>query len=197
METLLLKGKPVLDSIKETLVPRVENLKASDIVPQLAAILVGDDPASHVYVRNKSKAFERLNCKSKTYKIPADTTEKDLLELDALKQLNKKLQEENAKLKAQNEKLKLLSSKNLEENKASKELIVELLKENEKIKFEKEIFKNKILKEMNRQHTRKEYLKLVSEIKTILPDCGLSQDMITGFPNETEKLYPFSPLNNA
>ena len=46
---------------------------------------------------------------------------------------------------------------------------------------------DKILKEMNRQHTRKEYLKLVSEIKTILPDCGLSQDMITGFPNETEK----------
>ena len=46
---------------------------------------------------------------------------------------------------------------------------------------------DKILKQMNRQHTRKEYLKLVSEIKTILPDCGLSQDMITGFPNETEK----------
>ena len=46
---------------------------------------------------------------------------------------------------------------------------------------------DKILKEMNRQHTRKEYLNLVTEIKTILPDCGISQDMITGFPNETEK----------
>ena len=46
---------------------------------------------------------------------------------------------------------------------------------------------DKILKEMNRQHTRKEYLNLVNEIKTILPDCGISQDMITGFPNETEK----------
>ena len=81
METLLLKGKPVLDSIKAALVPRVENLKESAIVPQLAAILVGDDPASHVYVRNKSKAFKRLNCKSKTYKLPADTTEQDLLAL--------------------------------------------------------------------------------------------------------------------
>ena len=90
METLLLKGKPVLDSIKEALVPRVENLKESDIVPQLAAILVGDDPASHVYVRNKSKAFKRLNCKSKTYKIPADTTEKDLLEL--IDSLNKDIE---------------------------------------------------------------------------------------------------------
>ena len=46
---------------------------------------------------------------------------------------------------------------------------------------------DKILKEMNRQHTREEYINLVSEIKTILPDCGISQDMITGFPNETEK----------
>jgi len=87
----------------------------------------------------------------KDLKIANTIPEKDLLELDALKQLNKKLQEENAKLKAQNEKLKLLSSKNLEENKASKELIVELLKENEKIKFEKEIFKNKILKEENKK----------------------------------------------
>ena len=94
----------------------------------------------------------------KDLKIANTIPEKDLLELDALKQLNnalkqlnKKLQEENAKLKAQNEKLKLLSSKNLEENKASKQLIVELLKENEKIKFEKEIFKNKILKEENKK----------------------------------------------
>ena len=46
---------------------------------------------------------------------------------------------------------------------------------------------DKILKEMNRQHTREEYLNLVTEIKTILPNCGISQDMITGFPNETEK----------
>ena len=90
METLLLKGKPVLDSIKAALVPRVENLKESDIVPQLAAILVGDDPASHVYVRNKSKAFKRLNCKSKTYKLPADTTEQDLLEL--IDSLNKDIE---------------------------------------------------------------------------------------------------------
>jgi len=94
----------------------------------------------------------------KDLKIANTIPEKDLLELDALKQLNnalkqlnKKLQEENSKLKAQNEKLKLLSSKNLEENKASKQLIVELLKENEKIKFEKEIFKNKILKEENKK----------------------------------------------
>ena len=39
---------------------------------------------------------------------------------------------------------------------------------------------------MNRKHTVKEYRDLVDKIKTILPDCGISQDMITGFPDETE-----------
>jgi tRNA-2-methylthio-N6-dimethylallyladenosine synthase len=43
-----------------------------------------------------------------------------------------------------------------------------------------------VLKAMNRQHTRKEYLRLVKEIKKIIPDCGISHDMITGFPNESE-----------
>jgi tRNA-2-methylthio-N6-dimethylallyladenosine synthase len=42
-----------------------------------------------------------------------------------------------------------------------------------------------ILKAMNRQHSREEYLNLISKIKEILPDCGFSHDMITGFPNET------------
>ena len=44
-----------------------------------------------------------------------------------------------------------------------------------------------VLKAMNRQHTRKEYLSLIKEIKEIIPNCSISQDMITGFPNETEK----------
>jgi len=43
-----------------------------------------------------------------------------------------------------------------------------------------------ILKKMNRKHTVKEYHELIKKIKKILPDCGISQDMITGFPNETE-----------
>jgi len=44
----------------------------------------------------------------------------------------------------------------------------------------------RILKEMNRQHTREEYMELVDKIKRIIPDCTISQDMITGFPTETE-----------
>ena len=45
----------------------------------------------------------------------------------------------------------------------------------------------RILKEMNRQHTREEYMALIDNIKRIIPDISLSQDMITGFPTETEE----------
>jgi len=46
---------------------------------------------------------------------------------------------------------------------------------------------NRILKEMNRQHSREEYIDLVNNIKTIIPECTISQDMICGFPSETEQ----------
>lgn len=45
----------------------------------------------------------------------------------------------------------------------------------------------RILKEMNRQHTREEYMALIDKIRTIIPNCSISQDMITGFPTETEQ----------
>ena len=46
---------------------------------------------------------------------------------------------------------------------------------------------NRILKEMNRQHTREEYFEMIDNIRKIIPDCAISQDMITGFPTETEE----------
>ena len=46
---------------------------------------------------------------------------------------------------------------------------------------------DQILKKMNRKHTVKEYRDIINKIKNILPDCGISQDMITGFPDETEE----------
>jgi len=46
---------------------------------------------------------------------------------------------------------------------------------------------NRILKAMNRLHTREEYFELIDNIKRIIPDCAISQDMITGFPTETEE----------
>ena len=46
---------------------------------------------------------------------------------------------------------------------------------------------NKILKAMNRQHTREEYIDLIENIKNIIPECSISHDMIVGFPGETEE----------
>ncbi len=46
---------------------------------------------------------------------------------------------------------------------------------------------NRILKVMNRLHTREEYFELIDNIRKIIPDCAISQDMITGFPTETEE----------
>ena len=46
---------------------------------------------------------------------------------------------------------------------------------------------NRILKEMNRLHTREEYFDLIDNIRRILPECSISQDMIAGFPTETEQ----------
>lgn len=46
---------------------------------------------------------------------------------------------------------------------------------------------NRILKEMNRQHSREDYFKLIDDIRAILPDCAISHDMICGFPSETEQ----------
>jgi tRNA-2-methylthio-N6-dimethylallyladenosine synthase len=45
----------------------------------------------------------------------------------------------------------------------------------------------RILQEMNRQHTREEYMQLIDKIREIIPDCSISHDMITGFPTETEE----------
>ena len=64
METLLLKGKAVSDAIRSSLISRINILKEDDIVPKLAAFIIGEDSASQVYVRNKSRAFEKLNCKT-------------------------------------------------------------------------------------------------------------------------------------
>ena len=46
---------------------------------------------------------------------------------------------------------------------------------------------NAILKKMNRQHSREEYMKLIDTIRELLPNCGISHDMIAGFPTETEQ----------
>ena len=59
----------------------MENLQKEGINPGLAAIIVGDDPASRVYVNNKKKACEECGIYSEEYALPAETSQKELLEL--------------------------------------------------------------------------------------------------------------------
>lgn len=81
MNTELLQGKPVSERITNQLLSKIKELKKKDIVPSLAAVVVGDNPASHIYVKNKSKFFIKNNCSSKTFILPHATIESDLLDL--------------------------------------------------------------------------------------------------------------------
>jgi len=81
METKIIDGKLISDQIKEELKVKTEELiKTKNVCPCLAVILVGEDPASQVYVRNKEKACEKIGYKSASLRLPESTTQKELLE---------------------------------------------------------------------------------------------------------------------
>ena len=75
----LLEGKPVRDAILTELRPRVERLTAERRRPGLCVVLVGDNPASEIYVRNKVKACEELGIYSEKLSPPASITTGELL----------------------------------------------------------------------------------------------------------------------
>lgn len=78
----IIDGKALADRLREELAQEVTLFGATaGVVPHLAAILVGDDPASAVYVRNKQRACERAGLRSTLHRLPASTTEEDLLSL--------------------------------------------------------------------------------------------------------------------
>ena len=74
----LLDGKIMAAAVMEELKIRVDALKEKGITPGLAVILVGEDPASQVYVRNKGLACEQLGMTSETIRLPAETTQEAL-----------------------------------------------------------------------------------------------------------------------
>ncbi|MDD3095302.1 MAG: bifunctional methylenetetrahydrofolate dehydrogenase/methenyltetrahydrofolate cyclohydrolase FolD [Candidatus Neomarinimicrobiota bacterium] len=69
----ILYGKPVADAVKAGLRSRIAALKEKGIQPGLAVLLVGEDPASCIYVRNKGRACEELGIYSETLRLPGDT----------------------------------------------------------------------------------------------------------------------------
>ena len=77
----ILSGKVVSQRIKDELKEEVKELNAKGIFPGLAVIIVGDDPASRVYVNSKKKACEEIGVYSEEYALPAETSEKELLQL--------------------------------------------------------------------------------------------------------------------
>jgi methylenetetrahydrofolate dehydrogenase (NADP+)/methenyltetrahydrofolate cyclohydrolase len=88
VSALILDGKQIAQQIRTELSEQVvEFLSNNAIVPTLAAVLVGDDPASQVYVRNKQRACEQVGIDSQLHRLPVETSEDDLLRLIA--KLNK------------------------------------------------------------------------------------------------------------
>lgn len=77
----IIDGKAVSQRLRQGLKEEVDGLKAQGITPGLAVVLVGEDPASQVYVRNKIKACEELGIRSMDYRLPAETTQEELLAL--------------------------------------------------------------------------------------------------------------------
>ena len=86
--TGIIDGKAVAREVQKQIKEEVEGLERRwGLVPGLAVVLVGDDPASHIYVRNKEKACKEVGIKSLEHVLPATISEKELLAL--VQQLNK------------------------------------------------------------------------------------------------------------
>lgn len=81
MEDKILNGKEVAKSIKEGLKIEVDNLKEKGMIPKLAVIMVGDNPASKVYVKNKSKACRDVGVEFEEFLLEENTSEQELFQL--------------------------------------------------------------------------------------------------------------------
>jgi methylenetetrahydrofolate dehydrogenase (NADP+) / methenyltetrahydrofolate cyclohydrolase len=87
MPAQILDGKMTAEQLRNEIATEVQQwIQSGHSAPTLAAVLVGDDPASQVYVRNKEKACEKVGMSSRLIRRPATTTTAELLEL--LQQLN-------------------------------------------------------------------------------------------------------------
>jgi methylenetetrahydrofolate dehydrogenase (NADP+) / methenyltetrahydrofolate cyclohydrolase len=78
----IIDGKAIAARLREQIAAEVARFEEETLItPHLAAVLVGDNPASGVYVRNKQRACEQAGIKSSLRRLPADTTQDDLLEV--------------------------------------------------------------------------------------------------------------------
>ena len=82
MTAKLIKGKPIAEAVLAEAAEEVKRLQAtSGITPGLAAVLVGEDPASQIYVRNKTRTCDEIGVFAQTFNRPTDTSQAELLQL--------------------------------------------------------------------------------------------------------------------
>lgn len=81
MNTSILSGIEASKALYNSLEDRIAILKKQSIIPGLAAVLVGNNPASEIYVRNKTKKFEALGLKTDLFRLDENTSEEELLSL--------------------------------------------------------------------------------------------------------------------
>ncbi|MBN8216911.1 MAG: bifunctional methylenetetrahydrofolate dehydrogenase/methenyltetrahydrofolate cyclohydrolase FolD [Spirochaetes bacterium] len=81
MAARIIDGKALAAEIREGLKPRIDALRLKGVHPCLCVILVGDDPASRVYVRNKGKACQEVGILSREHRLPASASQGELLTL--------------------------------------------------------------------------------------------------------------------
>ena len=87
METRIIDGRKVAEQIKAEVTEELQELSKKNLIPGLAAVLVGDDPASQLYVRNKTRTCRELGMHSETIELPGETTTEELLQvIDRLNQ---------------------------------------------------------------------------------------------------------------
>lgn len=79
MAATIIDGKKIAEQIKSELSPRIQFLQQQGITPGLAAVLVGDDPASHVYVNAKARMCDSLGMYSRLVQLDKNTSEAELL----------------------------------------------------------------------------------------------------------------------
>ena len=81
MSCKVLYGKPVSEKIKSELKNKINNLSLNGIIPKLSVILIGDDPASKIYVNSKHKTFINMGCKSDVHILDKNCNETEVVNL--------------------------------------------------------------------------------------------------------------------
>jgi methylenetetrahydrofolate dehydrogenase (NADP+)/methenyltetrahydrofolate cyclohydrolase len=88
MPAQIIDGKVVAKNLRTKIKDKVNEIKEKGIIPGLAVVLVGEDPASQIYVNNKAKACQECGIKSEVLKLPSTTSEEELLLI--IEELNKR-----------------------------------------------------------------------------------------------------------